>query len=69
MRLLLAGSTLRVAAKKRKSGPSGRNKQPQRLLRAPAALWALVDEAVAASGLTWAEWARQAIEAKALARR
>ena len=58
-----------MAARKRKSGPSGRNAQPQRQLRAPAALWALVDEALAASGLTWSEWARQALEAKALARR
>jgi hypothetical protein len=58
-----------VAVRKRKSGPSGRNKQPQRIVRASPELWALVDEAVVGSGVTWSEWARQAFEAKALASR
>lgn len=42
---------------------SGRNQQPQRILRATPELWAQVDQAVAASGLTWSDWARQALAA------
>lgn len=47
------------------SGPSGLNRQPQRLLRAPAELWALVDQAVARSGGNWSDWARATLEATA----
>jgi hypothetical protein len=46
---------------RKRSGPSGRNTQPQRLLRAPPELWAQIDQAVAQSGLTWSDWARQAL--------
>lgn len=52
------------AKKKRRSGPSGtsgKNKQPQRLLRAAPELWEAVDTAVQRSGLTWSEWARAAL--------
>jgi len=46
-------------------GVSGRNTQPQRLLRAPAELWSLVDQAVADSGDTWSNWARHTLAAEA----
>lgn len=43
------------------SGPSGRNTQPQRLLRASPELWAQIDQAVAQSGGNWSGWAREAL--------
>lgn len=45
-------------------GPSGKHLQPQRQLRAPAEVWELIDEAVQRSGLTWSEWAREALLAR-----
>jgi hypothetical protein len=50
-----------MATKKRKSGPSGLNQQPQRQLRANDALWALVDRAIEHAGGTWSPWARRAL--------
>jgi len=51
--------------KKRRGGPSGKNKQEGRLLRGDAYLWATVDAAVERSGLGWSEWARRALLAAA----
>lgn len=54
------------APRKRRSGPSGRNLQPQRQLRAPPEFWALLDRAIAANADSkhtggysgWSDWAR-----------
>lgn len=48
--------------KRKRSGASGRNVQPQRLLRGPSELWELVDRAVEHSGLSWSDWARAALK-------
>lgn len=52
--------------KRKGGGPSGKNLQPQRQLRAPAAFWALLDRAIAANAegrapggySGWSDWAR-----------
>ena len=54
-------------AAKRPSGPSGRHLQPQRVIRADAALWALVDAAIARAGGTQADWIRSTLERAAAA--
>lgn len=54
------------APRKRRSGASGRNLQPQRQLRAPAAFWQLLDRAIQANAdgpniggySGWSDWAR-----------
>lgn len=56
------GSLGAVATKKRTSGPSGKHKNPQRLLSQEPAEWELQDAVAAAEGVTWAEWARRQLQ-------
>lgn len=49
------------APRKRRSGKSGKNRQAQRQLRAPDALWSLVDRALDKTGESWSDWARAAL--------
>lgn len=49
------------------SGPSGRHRSPQRLLSQQAEAWEQQDAAAALMGVSWAVWARAALERQAAA--
>jgi len=51
--------------KRKRSGASGRNAQPQRLLRAAPELWELIDRAVSHAGISYSDWSRAALKRQA----
>lgn len=51
-----------ATAKKRPSGPSGKHKNPQRLLSQSPEEWEAQDAVAASLGLSWAEWARGVLQ-------
>lgn len=47
------------AQAKRRGGPSGAHRNPQRLLSQEPEDWAAQDAAAVREGISWAEWARR----------